>query len=131
MLAAQSPPGTAESQTRYHGTDQETHQIHIQVGTDTIARIRQPDTLGLVHLKQLLNTHDEMPVHLRGCINLEGEECDLQGDSVRPSDEATAKDPYALDWYFSATCKAHTSPTKAAKFKVGGPHKNNGPLPEN
>ncbi|KAF9990014.1 hypothetical protein BGZ75_004002 [Mortierella antarctica] len=129
MLAAQTPPGTTESERLSHGADKETHQIHIHVGTDTIARIRQPGSPGQANLKELLDTHNNVPAHLRGYIHLEQEGLHLQVDSVHCGKKGTAaKDPYALHWYFMAYCKAHKCPTKAAKIKVGGPYENNGYL---
>ncbi|KAF9946231.1 hypothetical protein BGZ70_003325 [Mortierella alpina] len=127
MLAAQSPPGTPDSQRHYHSADKDTHQIHIQVGTHAIACIRQQDSHGLAILKELLNTHDNVPAHLRGFIHVEREAFKRHRNSVYSGEEArTADDLHALDWYFMAYCKAHRCPAKAAKIKVGGPSKNNG-----
>ncbi|CAO3572796.1 unnamed protein product [Mortierella alpina] len=129
MLAPQSPPEPVDSQRHYHGADKETHQIHIQVGTHAIACIRQQDAHGLAILKELLNTHDNVPAHLRGFIHVEREAFNLHRDSVHSAEKGRAvDDPHALDWYFMSYCKAHKCPTKAAKIKVGGPYKNNGML---
>ncbi|KAF9575244.1 hypothetical protein EC968_003885 [Mortierella alpina] len=129
MLAAQTLTATTAGQRHYHGADEATNQIHIHVGTYAIASIRQPGSLGLAILKELLNTHSKVPAHLRGSINLERDGFNLQVDSVPCSEEVRpANDSCALDWYFYAYCKAHKCPTKAAKIKVGGTYENNGML---
>ncbi|KAF9362029.1 hypothetical protein BGX26_006546 [Mortierella sp. AD094] len=115
---------------RYLETDKDTKQLIINVGTKTIDCVLKPGTHNLQpgaarFLKQLVNSHEGVPKHLHGLLNLEGHVRWITRSDHFISVEQK-NDPTKLAWYFNACCDTYERPVGAAKMKIGGPYKNNG-----
>ncbi|KAG0213729.1 hypothetical protein BGX28_003673 [Mortierella sp. GBA30] len=119
---------------RYHlpNKDKDTNQLCIHVGAENVDRIFEPGAEDLQpeavrFLRNLINTHEAVPAHLRGFINLmpEGTYVKRENDIV---EENLKSDPKSMAWYTYAYCRAYKCPTRTAKIKIGGPYKNNGTL---